>query len=249
MGAGLVVVGTSALPATAGASGVNLIQNPSFETIAGSTTSYLTVDAGDSTTISDWTVDTPSVYQGGGGSVDVVSNDYWNTEDGDYSIDLAGTTGVPGGLYQDVATTPGVEYTLSFWSAVNGDETPGNSHTMGVTVNGSTVDTVTALGVGRPLDWVQNTVTFTATSTTSKIEFDDTTPTDQNQGPALDNVSLIAVPDVVSGSPVNPPSHRRWPARQFTVPVATFTDSDTDAMPPSSPPPSTGATALPPARA
>ena len=190
--------------------------------------------AGDSTSIPGWTVVTPSLYGGEGGSVDVTSDSYWNdynSQAGGYSIDLAGTTNVPGGLYQDVTTTPGVEYSLSFWSAVNGDEAPGNTHTMGVSVNGSSVDTVTAKGVGRPLNWVQNTVTFTATSTTSRIEFDDTTPNDQIQGPTLDNVSLTAVPDVVSGSPetIAP----QVTGKQFTVPVATFTDSDTDAAPPS----------------
>ena len=217
------LVGVSTAATTAGGTPVNLIQNGSFENIAGSTTSFLTVDAGDSTTINDWTVVTPSVYGGGGGSVDVVSNDYWNAEDGNYSIDLAGTTGVPGGLYQDVATTPGVEYSLSFYSAVNGDESPGNNHTMGVTVNGTTVDTVQAVGQGRPLVWVPNTVTFTATSATSRIEFDDTTPTDQNQGPALDNVSLTAVPDVITASPVTIPGQTT--ATSFTASVATFTDS------------------------
>jgi choice-of-anchor C domain-containing protein len=223
MGTAAGVVGMSAVPATAGAAPVNLIQNPSFETIATPTTSYLTVSAGDSSTISDWTVVTPSTYPGGGGSVDVVSSNYWNAEDGNYSIDLAGTTGVPGGLYQAVPTTPGVEYSLSFWSAVNGDQTPGVTHTMGVTVNGSAVDTVTAVGAGRPLDWVQNTVTFTASSATSQIEFDDTTPGDTNQGPALDNVSLTAVPDVISASPVT--IAPQTTGVSFNAAVATFTDS------------------------
>jgi hypothetical protein len=230
------VIGMSALPAVSGAS-VNLIQNGTFvpSTMVPASPGYLVVNAGDSSTITGWTVVTPSMYGEGGGSVDVVSNAYWTNSDdnaGEYSIDLAGTTNVPGGLYQDVATTPGVEYSLSFYSAVNGDQTPSpsNTHTIGISVNGSTVDTVMAAAVGRPLDWVQNTITFTASSATSQIEFDDTTPGDQNQGPTLDNVSLTAVSDVVSGSPetIAP----QTAGKQFTVPVATFTDSDTDAAPP-----------------
>ncbi len=155
--------------------------------------------------------------------MDVVSTQYWNAEHGKYSIDLAGSTGVPGGLYQDVTTTTGEEYTLSFWSAVNGDQKPGFTHTMDVSVNGSAVDTVQAVGVGRPLDWVQNTVTFIASSTTSQIEFDDTTPRDMNKGPTLDNVSLVATPDVISASPENIPPQTI--NTSFTTPVATFTDS------------------------
>ncbi len=167
-------VGLSVAPTTATAAPVNLIQNGSFETVAKQTTVFERVLAGDSTFISNWTVVTPSIYGDRLGSVDVTSNQYWNAEDGNYSIDLAGTSTAPGGLYQDVATTAGVEYSLSFWSAVNGDEKPGIKHTMGVSVNGSAVDKVKAVSVGRPLQWVQNTVTFTASSNTSRIEFDDT---------------------------------------------------------------------------
>ena len=56
------VVGISVAPATAGADPVNLIQNGSFETVAKQTTTFDSVLAGDSTTISDWTVVTPSLY-------------------------------------------------------------------------------------------------------------------------------------------------------------------------------------------
>jgi hypothetical protein len=87
------------------------------------------------------------------------------------------------------------------------------------------VDSVTAVGIGRPLDWVQNSVTLTASSATSQIEFDDTTLGDTNQGPALDNVSLTAVPDVISASPVTPPIAPQTTGVSFTAPVATFTDS------------------------
>ena len=126
-----------------------------------------------------------------------------------------------------MATTPGEMYSLSFWSAVNGDQKPGISHTMDVSVDGTAVDTVQAVGVGRPLNWVYNTVTFTAspTSTTSQIEFDDATPGDKNQGPTLDNVSLTAVPDVITASPetIDPQTIGTTPP---PYPVATFTDSN-----------------------
>jgi hypothetical protein len=221
------VIGISAVPAVAGATPVNLIQNGNFNPTT-PTSVYETVSAGDSASIPGWTVVTPSLYAPSVGSVDVVSDDYWtNANSAPYSIDLAGSTGVPGGLSQSVTTTPGVEYSLSFWSAVNGDENPVRSHTMGVSVNGSPVDTVTAVGLGgRMMNWVQNTVTFTASSVTSTIEFDDTTAGDTDFGPTLDDVSLIAGP---SGSPVTIPPQAA--GTQFTVPVATFTDSDTAAPP------------------
>ncbi len=234
------VVGMAALPATAGAAPSNLIQNGSFETTTTPVTTggYLTVDAGDSATIPGWTVVTPSYDVSGGGSVDVVSSTYnnWVCEDQNNCIDLAGTTNAPGGLYQDVATTPGVEYSLSFWTAANGDQTQGVSHTVGVTVNGSPVDTATAVSAGAPLQWTLNTVTFTATSTSSQIEFDDTTnaatgPYDGNQGPTLDNVSLTAVTDIISASAVIPPIPPQVTNTPFNGTVATFTDTDTAYLP------------------
>jgi choice-of-anchor C domain-containing protein len=221
----VTVIGTAvwaSVAPTAGADPGNLIQNGTFGSVATPTSSYESVDAGNSTTISDWTVVTPSTYEGNG-SVDVVSKRYWNAEQGKYSIDLAGSTGVPGGIYQDVATTVGVEYSLSFWSAVNGYEKPGIKHTMDVTVNGSELDTVKAKSVGRPLDWVQNTATFFASSATSEIEFADATPNDRDQGPTLDNVSLTVVPDDLTASPVTIP--QQITGDSFTVPVATFTDT------------------------
>jgi choice-of-anchor C domain-containing protein len=217
------LVGMSVVPRSTGAAPTNLLTNGSFETTPTPTTSFITVLAGDSTTIPGWTVVTPAIYGGEGGSVDLKSNNYWNAEDGNYSIDLAGSTGVPGGLYQDVTTTPGVQYLLSYWSAVNGDETPGNTHTLDVTINGVVVAQVQQAGVGRPLDWVQHTVTVTATSTTTQVEFDDVPPGDTNQRPALDNVSLTAVPDSISASPAT--IAPQTTATSFTAPVATFTDS------------------------
>ena len=218
-------VGISIAPTTATATPVNLIQNGSFESVAKQTSTFVTVKAGNSTTISNWTVVTPALYSssGGVGSVDLTSTHYFNAEDGKYSIDLAGSTGTPGGIYQDVATTPGVEYSLSFWSGVNGHERQGVKHKMQVSLNGSALDLVKAVSVGLPVDWVQNTVTFTASSTTSEIEFADATPNDREQGPTVDNVSLVATPDVITASPVT--IQPQTTGVSFTAPVATFTDS------------------------
>ncbi len=228
----LTLAGATLGSVPAGADSGNLIQNGNFETVSSATSSYLPVFTGGASTIQGWTVFTPSIYSGRG-SVDVTSTHYWNAQDGQYSIDLAGTSASPGGIYQNVTTTPGVEYSLSFWSAVNGDETPHVSHTMGVTVSGldaannveavDAADTVTASSVGRPLKWVQNAVTFTASSASTQIAFADTTATDTIQGPALDNVSLTAVPDVITASSVT--IAPQTTGVSFTAPVATFTDS------------------------
>jgi hypothetical protein len=223
--------GTSVLPQGAAADPPpNLITNGSFENTTPPPASYLTVFAGDSTTIPGWTVVTPSLYGPTGGSVDVTPGSYnnWGAEAGNYSIDLGGTSSEAGGIYQDVPTTPGVEYSLSYWTAVNGDQAANQTHKMSVVVgppgSGTQVATVVALSAGAPLQWVQPPPNLiTATSSTTRIEFDDDTPGDTNQGPALDNVSLTEVPDVITPSPVT--VQPQTTAKSFTVPVATFTDS------------------------
>jgi hypothetical protein len=161
------LLGTSVVSETAGAAPVNLVTNGSFETTTAPTTTYSTVLAGDSTTIKGWTAVTPSMYGPSGGSVDLIVNDYRNAEDQNYSIDLAGTSSEPGGIYQDVPTTPGVEYSLSDRTAVNGDQAPGEPHTMDVVVGDTTVASVDALSAGRPLQWVQQTTSPRRRSPTS----------------------------------------------------------------------------------
>jgi choice-of-anchor C domain-containing protein len=218
-------LGSATLPQEAGATPVDIITNGSFETTTAPTSTFSTVLAGDSTTIPGWTVVTPSLYGPSGGSVDLTAGTYngWGAEDGNYVIDLAGTSSEPGGIYQDVATTPDVEYSLSYWTAVNGDQAPNQPHTMNVVVGGTTVATIEALSAGAPLQWVHQTTPITATSSTTRVEFDDATSGDTIQGPALDNVSMTAVPDTITAAQATIASQTT--AQSFTVPVATFTDS------------------------
>ncbi len=228
---GAVSVAALATPVAAanppGASSVNLLTNGGFETTSTPTTSFLPVLAGDSTTLPGWTVVTPSFYGGSNGSIDLISSNYWNPEQGNYSIDLAGSTGTPGGIYQDVPTVAGAQYSLSYWSAVNGDEGPGNTHSLDVTFDGTVVATIQEAGSGRPLIWTQHTITVTADSTSSRVEFDDVTPGDGNQGPALDDVSFTSIADTVAASPVA--IAPLTTGASFTTPVATFTDTNPSA--------------------
>ncbi len=151
LGLGLVTaVVAAASPGVAQADAGNLLTNGSFESTPAPGLGFLPVPAGNSTTIPGWTVVTPPVYGESGGSVDVVASPYWNAEDGTNSIDLAGSTGTPGGLYQDVPTAVGTQYALTYWSAVNGDQTPGQTHDLAVSVGGQVVATIQEAGRAAP---------------------------------------------------------------------------------------------------
>ena len=167
---------------------------------------FVTVRTGSTATIPGWTVFTPSVYAApGAGSVDDVANAYWNSVSGpgDNSIDLAGSTDVPGGLYETVPTVPGLQYTLTFWSGVNGDQTPGYTHDLTVSVAGQQVADVHQTSAGRPVAWQEHTYQLTATGATTRISFADITPGDRTQGPTVDDVSM-------EPSYALAPSNTRW---------------------------------------
>ena len=220
-------------PATAGADPTVNLQNGNFGTINTGTDfadTYLPVDAGDSSTIANWTVSRLRICMAAAAAAVWTScqTATGRPRTGATPSTWRAATGDPGGIYQNVATTPYEEYSLSFYSAVNGDDPSDTLHTMGVSVNGTTVGTRRCRRQHRvraSLDWVPNTFTFFADSSgTSRIEFDDTTAGDTDYGPVLDDVSLSVVPDVITASPEAPIAPQTFQT-SFTVPLATFTDS------------------------
>jgi choice-of-anchor C domain-containing protein len=173
-----------ASPAMAGPT----ILNGSFEINASSIPAggFTTVFAGDSTTIADW-----SVTQG---SVDWVGT-YWQAAQGIASIDLSGDG--PGKITQTITgLTKGDEYQISFWLAGNPDGAPSDkTGTIAVSANG------TAFNFAFPvtdethsnMDWVPETLDFTATGTTTLLQFVSTT--NSPFGPAIDNVGITSIPE------------------------------------------------------
>ena len=133
----------------------------------------------------------------GQGNVDLIQA-FWEPGEGRQSIELNGTEA--GSIYQDLVTTPGQRYTLSFLLSGNPD--------------GPAIETMRIFWGGMDLGtygWVpgppQTTTNMLwsptdiggllATSTTTRLEFRSTTTADCNGagpacGPALDAVSLVA---------------------------------------------------------
>ena len=155
---------------------------------------YLTLANG-STYITGWTVNTSNI--------DLVDNKIWTPSHGQYSIDLNGTPGGPGGIQTIIPTTAGTTYRVTF--DIAGFTSPGNM------TNPKTIET-TAAGVttqfsltttdsfSEPLSlplgvtWHTRTFDFVATSSSSTVSFVSTVSTD-GSAMLLDNVSIEVVPE------------------------------------------------------
>jgi choice-of-anchor C domain-containing protein len=164
------------------------ILNGSFEINASSIPvgSFTTVFVTNSTTIADW-----SVTQG---SVDWVGT-YWQAEQGIASIDLSGNG--EGKISQTITgLTKGHEYEISFWLAGNPDGGPGGkTGTIKVTANGTAYkfDYPVTDQTHSNMDWVPETLDFTATGKTTLLQFVSTT--NSPYGPVIDNVGIMSIPE------------------------------------------------------
>ena len=184
------IIVTGCLLAAAAAAQANLITNGSFEDAApgytAPTGTYTTLASG-STAIDGWTVST--------GSIDWIRT-YWTAQDGLRSIDLSGNQQ---GLIvaQTVETVQNGWYQLSFWMAGNPDNGP-TPKTMDVLSNGAYLDDFAFDTTGHSrsaMGWTQHVISFQAASNLTTVGFASTTGLGTNPyGPALDNVSLVAIP-------------------------------------------------------
>jgi choice-of-anchor C domain-containing protein len=190
--------GIAAVPmSAASADPANVIVNGSFESPSIWQTNQLVEYEAGSTAIPGWSI--------GGNSIDLVGENYWQAEDGDQSIDLSGSA--PGSVSQTVATTPGQNYTLTWYMA--GNTNCGQAiKTMDVSWNGTLVDAPTFNDSGDSngsMGWEQMQLNVTATGASSVVEFADATPDMSECGATLDNVSLmpasIAAPGFTEDSP------------------------------------------------
>jgi hypothetical protein len=180
------------------ASAANLIVNGGFENPPAPNAGYSQYFGGNS--FGGWTVT--------GADVLVLDTNYnepnviFNAASGNNALDItgAGNTSPADGVYQDVATVAGQTYTLRFLLG-NADGSQNPVYTLpssvGVSIDGGSVTTLTNAAV-TPLgiNWATKYYSFTATGTTTRVAFSNTTPaspiTDNFAG--LDAVSL-SVPE------------------------------------------------------
>lgn len=183
-----LMIGSAASAAT--------IANGSFE--LGTTPGGFATLSNGSTSITGWTV--------GGANIDYIGN-YWVAQDGGRSLDLTGNA------RGSISTTitgliAGATYELSFWMSGNPAGNPAAKQMDVTLANPSTTanyqyDIQTSGNTLTDMKWVEYFLKFTATSATSLLTFaaanDDGNGNACCYGPALDNVSIAAVPVPAAG--------------------------------------------------
>ena len=180
--------------------------NGSFETGV-LTGTQSTILAGDSTSIPGWTIVA--------GSIDYLSDGYWEASDGVRSIDLNSGLDI-GSVSQTLTTIPGHTYKVLFDMA--GNPNGPDLKTIDVAVNGTKVADFSFNKAGKTwtdMGWVTKTFQFTAVGTQTTIGFISTTQ--DTSGPALDNVRFEDL-SAVTPTPTSVPT-----ATPTTVPTATPT--------------------------
>lgn len=159
--------------------GPTIVTNGSFEDgppISGKFASF----GRNSTAIPGWTVTA--------GSVECIVT-YWESSDGSRSLDLSGSSA--GAITQNLTTTPGVTYLVSFDLAGNpagGPEVKGVRIRAGTSWEVFTFDTTSTSR--NNMDWATKTWSFVATDEVTSLEFRSLTS--GVWGPALDDIVVTS---------------------------------------------------------
>jgi len=165
------------------------VTNGSFELGPDPGSSFITLNAID-TSVTGWTIDT--------GSIDYIGG-YWPAQDGVRSIDLAGNS--IGSISQLIGgTVAGQAYTVNFWASKNPDGgAPLRTGT--VSFGGANVPFAysSANSLGNMM-WAPYSFTFVATGSSELLSFAADGSAGCCYGPALDNVSIAAVPEPATWS-------------------------------------------------
>jgi choice-of-anchor C domain-containing protein len=169
-------------PAPGEEPGKNLLVNGSFEE-GPDVDDFKPLDE-DSAEIKGWVVTR--------GQIDYITT-HWQHADGKRSLDLGGSPGF-GGVKQTFATRKGQKYRVTFSLAGNPGGTVAEKR-LGVKA-GEAKEFFTFDTTGKTVQdmgWVQKTWEFTATGAETTLELFNAMTEDPFAGPALDNVSVVAV--------------------------------------------------------
>ena len=161
----------------------NLVANGDFETGSYGGGSFQTLSAG-SPNLTDWTI--------GSGSIDWIDS-YWTAASGSKSIDLSGNG--PAVISQSLNLTNNQTYSISFAYARNPDGAASQPFTVDLAgaTGGITISNLAAT-TNPNTGWSNHLQTFLFTGTTGLYNLSFAASVNGAFGPALDNVSLTAVP-------------------------------------------------------
>jgi hypothetical protein len=179
----------------AGAHAANPIANGNFDTPVVTPGTFTNFYVG-TTTLTDWTVTGPS----SGANVSIISGTFaqngvtFEAAPGNNQwLDLTGDgSNTTEGVSQVVSTTPGREYSLSFYIGnTTGGGIFGTTSTVDVSVNGTMTAFTNSQVNATGLSWQQFTDTFVATSTSTTLLFQNGDSGNDNSN-GLDNIVLTA---------------------------------------------------------
>jgi hypothetical protein len=178
--------------------GANLITNGGFETPvvgSGGNMQFLSGSSG----LTGWTIGGTDVYLLDTGFT--FNGVTFNSHSGNQALDITGV-GNSGAntISQTIATVIGTSYTLSFWLGNAHGTIPAyslaSSVSLSVTGLGNMAFTNAAITLNA-VNWALQTLTFTASSSSTTLTFTNTTPTADGYA-GLDDITLDAVPDAGS---------------------------------------------------
>lgn len=159
-----------------------------FETGSTPPASYFRTVFAPGSDLDGWTVSA--------GSIDWI-DDYWQPAEGRRSVDLAGNGA--GTISTAFSTTPGQQYTVSFFLSGNYDGNQGNLvRTALAGVDGGTplsfdFNYFTGWSHGN-MGWISKSFTFTASGVSTTLAFSSGEDIGSPYGPALDRVEVAPVP-------------------------------------------------------
>jgi choice-of-anchor C domain-containing protein len=183
----LLVGAALAAATTLGASQASAaaFMNGSFELNTADPVSFSTLGAG-SNVVTGWTVF--------GGTVDYI-NGYWQAANGTHSIDLSGNGA--GSIQQTFDTVAGKTYSVDYFLSGNPDSGGVAKPGVVAAIDGALIASSTFTGVKgsshSQMDWLAQNFTFVASGASTTLRF--TSNTGNPFGPAIDAVSVSAVPE------------------------------------------------------
>jgi parallel beta-helix repeat protein len=190
-----------------------------------------------------WTIETngiPGWAYGRGDGIEIQRRVVSNPAEGNNFVELA--AGLPGNIFQNVSTTPGATYTLSFQYRPR----PGYAaleSTTEVWWGGQLITTLS----GENLPWTTYTFSLGATDSTTRLEFRDVSSGDPGIAAWIDDVRLIpdAPPQDSPGDAGTPVNFSSFARRRWEITGMEFTSARIPTTTPSAVPPRAPATSSP----